>query len=671
MTSRLLLTFILAAIAWAGPARAQDDVPGVAVLDTGTNAGVNVAGGFNFLNGSEDISDRSSNSHGTVVSLIINQASPGVPQYQFVVDDSSLGATDAALLNAASNPGVRVIAHTTGVISAPSGAMSRASDTGKFIAVRTGNDAAANPSVGAVAASSLPGVAIVTATNGSGGFLPQANACGVTAARCVGVSGTTEFAGFSGTSFAAARLAGIAAQVLKEFPFLSGEELAEVIFATARDTGDPRLGNGFIANAEQVINNPAGPSSIGGGGGSLGVAALVVGGAVGAALLFNDKEKLEKTLVLDAFGRPFHVDLSERATIKDQRRSISSFFSSLEQRHASTRVQLDGRHTLDAAYITSDLDVVDPAKYFAFEHDPAFQDQDIDWVLSLTGEYANGFHYKLDRNRDPAMNFGVMDAVYDSDNIGRSRFLSGQAFSAPLLGFSSSTDSASFGLTGGGGFGVDLGVVRSNEDRPHGQDSVAAVVEGSYSFDDRAQVSFQVGQLQEDGSLFGGASNGAFSVEQTDTLATSVSAALRIADKTHLIGNYGVARSRVAQADSGLLGNFSALSSDWFGLGVVSDEVFEKGDQFGLAFSQPLRVSGGEVDLSVPFARDFEGNIYRNTDRVSVVPEGREYTLESYYVRQLDQRSALGAYVMLRQDPNHIADSGMELTVLGSYRAKF
>lgn len=653
--------------------QAQDDAPGVAVLDTGTNANVNVVGGFNFLNSTEDTSDRSSNSHGTVASRIINQESPGIPQYHLVVDNSSIGVTNAALLNAASNPAVKVISYSSAVFSAPATAMGRVSDAGKFVAMAAGNNGNPNPDIGPVAANGLPGVALVTATNGAGGFLSFANACGVTSARCVGVRGTTEFSRTSGTSFAAARLAGIAAEVLKNAPFLSAEELAQVIFATAEDTGDPRLGNGFVANAAQVINNPAGPKSIGGGGGGgLGVAALALGAAAGAALLFNDEgEKLEKTLVLDAFGRPFHVDLTDLATIEDRRRSISSFFTSLEQRHDSTRIQLDERHTLDAAYVTSDLDVVDPAKYFAFEHDPAFQDRDIDWIVSLTGEYANGFHYQLDRNRDPSMNFGVMESVYDDDHIGRSRFLSGQSFSVPLLGFSTRADSASFGLTSRGGFGIDLGVVRTDEDRRHGQDSVAAVVEGSYAFEDRAEVSFQVGQLQEDGTLFGGASNGAFSVDETDTLAASISASLRIADETHLIGNYGVARSEVDQADGGLLRNFSSLRSDWFGVGLVSDEVLYKGDQMGLAFSRPLRVIGGEVDLSVPYARDFEGNIYRNTDRVSLEPGGTEYTLESYYLHQLDRRSSLGAYVMLRREPNHVAGSGTEVTVLGSYRARF
>lgn len=670
MFNRIVCFLAAACVVSLNAARAQEEDPGVAVLDTGTNAGVNVVDGFNFLNGSTDTSDQSENGHGTTVSQIINQEAPQIPQYQFVLNTSSTSATDAALLRAASNPDVKVIAYTSAVIDAPSPSMPDASAAGKFIAIRTGNDGLDNPAVAAVAASGLPGVVIVTGTNGGGGLLASSNACGVTADRCVGARGTTEFSEIFGTSFAAARLAGIAAEVLRNAPFLDAEELAQVLFATAVDTGDPRLGNGYIADAEQVINSPAGPSEVGGSSGGLGVAALALGAAAGAALLFKEDDKLEKTLILDSFGRPFHVDLAEMAHIDDDRHSVAGFFAALEQDHGSTRVQIGEHHTLDAAYITSDLDVVDPAKYFAFEDDPAFSDRDLDWVLSLSGEYASGLHYQIDRNRDPAMNFGVLDNVYGESASGRSRFLSGQAFSAPLLTFGRTADSMSFGFAGDDGFQLDFGLVSTDEDRDHGRQSVAAVVEGSYAFDDRAEISLQFGRLQEDGSLFGGASNGAFAVDTTDTLAASISGSLLIGEDTHLIGNYGVARSEVDHSEKGLLKNFTSLRSDWFGAGLVSDKVFDKGDQFGLAFSRPLKVTEGEVDLEVPYARDFDGNIYSNTDRVSLVPDGNEYMLESYYLYQLDARSSLGAYVMLRHDPNHVNSSGSDVTVLASYRAR-
>lgn len=671
---RLSTILVIVLLTWTNVSRAQDGDPGVAVLDTGTNAvGINIVEGFNFLNGTTDTSDVSDNSHGTTSSQIINQAAPGIPQHQYVVGFDSQAARDAALVRAASTPGVRVIAFSGPPVNVPSPAISDASAAGKFIAIRTGNDGADNPAPAAVAANGLPGVVIVTGTDGAGGFMSIANACGITAERCVGVRGYTEFSNYHGTSFAAARLAGIAAAVLRAAPFLSHEELAQVIFATATDTGDSRLGNGFIANAEQVINNPAGPSSVGGSGGGsgLGTAALVVGAAAGAALLMDNDEELEKTLILDSFGRPFHVDLGDLARIEDQRSSLSRFFGSLEQRHDQARIQLGGVHTLEAAYVTSDLDVVDPGKYFAFDDDPAFQDTDMHWALSLSGDYNNGFHYQLDRNRDPSRNFGVMGSVHREFPGSGPQFLSGQSFALPLLSFSSVADSVSFGYRTRDGLGLDFGLVNTDENRAHGRESVSAVLEGSYRFDDRAEVSLQVGRLQEDGSLFGGSSNGAFSVENTDTVAASISGSLRLGAHTHLIGNYGVARSDVDQSEISLLQDFSSLRSDWFGIGVVADEVFDPGDQVGVAFSQPLRVTSGEVDLNVPYARDFEGNIYEDSKRIALEPGGREYALESYYLHPLGRRASVGAYVMLRQDRNHIADAGTDLTVLASYRAKF
>lgn len=674
MLKRIKFALIFAILTGVNVSHAQEsEDPGVAVLDTGTNAaGLNVVDGFNFLNGTTDVSDISSNNHGTTSSRIVNQQAPGIPQYQYVVGFSSTAAREAALLRAASTPGINIVAYSGPPVSVPSPALAEVSAAGKFVAIRTGNDGLDNPAAAAVAANGLPGVAVVTGTDGSGNLLPNSNACGVTAERCVGVRGTTEFSNVFGTSFAAARLAGIAAAVLQSAPFLSHEDLAQVIFATATDIGDPRLGNGFIANAEQVINNPAGPSSVGGGGGSgLGVAALLVGAAAGAALLMDNDEELEKTLVLDSFGRPFHVDLGKLARIDDERSSLFRFFDALEQRHDQARIELNGVYTLEAAYVTSDLDVVDPGKYFAFDDDPAFSDTDMNWALSLSGDYANGFHYQLDRNRDPSTNFGVLDSVYRGSARGRAHFLSGQSFALPLLSFSSAADSVSFGYQSRDGFGLDMGLVNTDENRAHGRNSVAAVLEGSYRFEDRAKVSLQVGRLQEDGSLFGGSSGGAFGVDDTETLAASISGSLRLGRRVHLIGNYGVARSDVADTETSLLNDFSTLRSDWFGVGVVADEVFDRGDQVGVAFSQPLRVTDGEVDLNVPYARDFEGNIYRDAKRISLEPGGREYTLESYYLHPMGRRGSLGAYVMLRQDHNHIEGAGTDVSVLASYRARF
>lgn len=666
---------------------AQSDEPVVAVIDSGVNpalvnsGAVNQVGGFNFLGNNGDTSDASGNSHGSTSSLIINREAPGIPQVINKVSSSSgtsAAATNAAVQSAAADPNVRVLVISDGTVSVPIPAIADASAAGKLVSIRAGNEAAANPAAAAVAASTMPGVVVVTGTNSGGGFLLSTNACGVAATRCVGVRGSNDFNGITGSSFAAARLGGIAAEVMRAAPFLSAEEVAQVIFITAIDTGDPRIGHGFVPNAEHVINTPAGATFIadadsGGGGGGVAAIALVAGVAGVGAVLLNKDEELETTLVLDSFGRPFSVDLTELVEIDDKRKSIASFFDALEQRYDSQSFLIDGRHTLDIAYVTYDRSFVDTAKYFAFEDDPIFQDEKLHMVFNLQGHYENGFHYQFSRNRDPSMNFGLLDwADNEVPNAsGHSSFISGQSFAIPLLGFSATADSLSLGFEGDHGFDMKFGLVNTDENRRHGRESVAAVFEGSYRFSDRGAISFQLGRLKENGSLFGGASDGSLSVDNTDTFAVSLSGSMRLSDSTFLVGNYGIAYSDVKEAEVGLFNNFSSLRSNWFGVGLISNEIFSKGDQMGFAFSQPLRIIDGEVDLEVPYARDFEGNIYENVDRISLEAPGTEYTLESYYMYPLNRRSALGAYLMLRHEPNHVADSGLDVTILGSYRLKF
>ena len=53
---------------------------------------------------------------------------------------------------------------------------------------------------------------------------------------------------------------------------------------------------------------------------------------------------------------------------------------------------------------------------------------------------------------------------------------------------------------------------------------------------------------------------------------------------------------------------------------------------------------------------------------MGLVPDGREYTVESYYRYRLDRRTSLGAFVMYREQPDHMRQAASEVTVLGTVR---
>ncbi len=682
MLFRKFLTLVLVAVGIGSTSLVNAQI--VALVDTGTNASVNVVFGFDFFANSPAGFDATTGQHGTTSSLIINKMAPGIGIGNYKVTDGAFSttqaATDAAILSAAANPEVVSISLSEGA-DGVSDTIDDASGAAKLIAMRAGNGADVNPNAMSVASFNLPGVVIVGGTDGVGGLLTTSNRAGVTAERYLATLGVTDFSAVQGTSFAAARLAAIATEVHRQFPFLRGEELAQVMFATAIDFGDPgtdsEYGRGVVFDAAQVINSPAGPTSVatgdssGGGGSSMALPALLVAAAVGGALLYKPEEELKKTLILDSYGRPYVIDLTTLATINDHKPTVSELLAGIDERFNGHRFSLGNDMDLDVYYTTVDTMLFDVERHFAIPEDSAFADQSLDWSWSVRGGGSEGFNYQIESNTNPDYNFGSVRSMQRQPDVSPVSFLSGQTFSTPYLGFSHRSDSVRLGIAGDTGFNMNFGLVSTHEDSEYGEDSSAAVIEGSYKFDDLGELNVQLGQMEESGSLFGGSSGGAFGVADSTTYSLNLTGALHVSKDISLIGNYGLGYSRVDGARYSLLHNFSDIRTNWYGLGLVANNIFGERDQIGVAFSQPLRVSDGEVDVHIPYARDFDGNIYKHVDRIGLEPNGVERTVETYYRFRLGKNALVGAHLMVQDQPNHLKDANTEVTFLTTMKLRF
>lgn len=667
----------------------------VALIDSGISSNVNVApGGFNHFDNNSDTSDVDVNNHGSTSALIISESFSGgiVP---FKVTDAarsniaqSVAAREASLSDIASNGNIRAVGITYGdVVGSPSNNIASVSSAGKFIAIMAGNEGAAEPSALALGSQGLPGVLIVGGTDSAGNLLSQSNRAGSAATRFVTSPGVTQFNSVSGSSFATARITGIAGRVFQQNPQLTGQEVVDIIIASTLDRGatgvDSINGQGFIANAAQVLNHPVGSTLIatggqvastsddGGGGGSSGAgAALLVGGAVAAALIFSrkSKKKLEKTLVLDSYGRGFHIDLNDQITVEDGHLKLSDFFSALGQKAHGQRIGLGGQEVyVDMMYSTNDIEILDIEKHFASPYDKAMQDNDLDMSLSLGAELSNGFNYELSHKVNPDHYYGGMSDIDDA-GFNENQFFSGQSFSSPLSGFAHRADAFRVGYAAKDKLNVSMGLVSVDEDQDFGKESLSAIFQGKYQFDNNTAISVQFGKLNEEKSLFGGSAGGAFGVQSSETYALNFTGNWQINDQLALVGHYGVGYTDVQEAELSFLHNFSGIESSWFGMGLLGRELFRKGDKYGLAFSQPLRIDSGEVDYSVPYARDYYGTILKNTERVSLVPEASERMLEGFYATKLGKRFELGTFFTVRENPNHEAASNMDYSIMATLR---
>lgn len=681
----------------------------VALLDSGVDPtrGFNIAPGFNYYENTDDtsdVSDREGEGHGTVSVRVASEAFSGeiVP---FVVTDGDLTrsnesqvrvARDNALADILGRSNIRVVGFTwgtEGVSGAAAPLMSDLSRGGKVIAILAGNEFGAQPNALSTASFNLPGVIIVGATDADGVLLPESNRAGTTAERYVAAIGLPNAnATRGGTSWATARISGIAGAVFLQNPNLTANEVVDVILQSAEDRGapgtDPVYGRGVILSAEQVLNNVIGPidvptepetppvtppSSGGGGGGGGGAAILLVGGALAGAILLSKKSstKLEKTLVLDSYGRGFQLDLNDHVEINDGALHLSQFFNAMQHKSINTGFDVPGMKTQVAFSATALADPrVDFIEYFASPGDRGIEPVNTNLSLAMTSELSSSLLMNAAYQVDPSRELGAVGDLGVHDEFGSSSFLSGAAFDSVLSGFANQADTLSFRYQQDDAkASYKLGFVSVDQPGSYQQQSLSTILKASYAFSDQGGIALKFGQIEERGSVLGGGASGVLGVEKATTYALDLSGNIKLIDGVSLVANYGVGRTEVESADKSLLKDFSTLSSDWYSIGLIGNNLFRAKDQLGLAWSQPIKIQSGAVNYSVPDSRLSNGDIGFNTERINLSDtNATERNLEAYYRTMLTEKWELGGFVSYRQNPNHVSDFGDDTIVMATLR---
>ena len=685
----------------------------VAILDSGVDPtrGFNVVGGFNYFDNTSDtsdVSDREGEGHGTVSARVITEAFSGeiVP---FVITDGVTPASsnegrvttarDLALNDILGRSDVRVVGFTwgtSGIVNTAAPAVSDLVAGNKVVAIMAGNGSSANPNTLARSHFNLDGALVVGATDLNGDLLATSNRAGVTQDKYVAAIGLpSPDATRGGTSWATARIAGIAGAVLLQNPNLTAAQVVDVILQSAEDRGavgtDAEYGRGVILSAQQVLNNvigtptvptpmtpttPAAPEpSGGGGGGGGGAGALLLGGALAGALLLLRKpsDKLEKTLVLDSYGRGFVIDLNDHVEINDQALHLNQFFHSLEQTGVSDSVYLPSLKTQVAYSAVTQTDPrEDMIKYLSGSDDKAFADEDMNVSMALRSQLNQSVVLNAGYKVSPRQEFSGVSGVSDNTEFGKSSFISGQSFGSVVSGFNAQAETLSLNYTPKA---IDktsfkLGLVSADGgDNRYEQESVSSIFEGAYQFDDNKNLKLQIGQLEERGSVLGSASGGVFGVESATTYAMNLTGTIAVTNKFNVVANYGIGRTRVDAIADSLLTDFSTLRSDWYSVGAIGNNVFRKKDQIGLAFSQPLKIREGALNYSIPVGRFANGDVRFDTERVNLSDtNATERSLEGYYRTMLTDRLELGGFFSYRSNPNHVSDHGDEALVMATLR---
>ncbi|WAT17671.1 S8 family serine peptidase [Aurantiacibacter sp. MUD11] len=472
---------------------------------------------------------------------------------------------------------------------------------------------------------------------------------------------------FSGTSFAAPQIAGAAALLAQAFPHLTGTEIAEILFESAFDAGvmgdDGIYGQGIlnIAAAFQPIGTTqlAGESTALALGDSTATGSPAMGDAFTTASI--------PTLITDRYQRAFQTDLAgtlRGAEVPERLhgaigRSMRHLSAASTRASVAFSIDATGRQPPRAEALHLRSEDAEQARVLAARV-----------ALQLDPEMQLGFGYRQ----------GAEGLVAGLQGRERPAFMIATG-AAGQTGIIAQTDTAialrrqlgAWGLTVSAETGSTI--TAANQRR-------AAELRGRRAEEDLASFGVALdrrfGSLDaalgltwtgEDRTVLGARFHEGFGLAGSDTLFLDADMGLALAEHWRLGAGWRQGFTRLRRA--ALLADGSDLTSSAWSLDLQRTGVFADFDRLALRVSQPLRVSTGGLNLSLPSSFSYETlQPGYSVQRLNLAPEGRELAGELTWRGELLGGEA-AASVFIRREPGHYENAPDDLGAAFRWSRRF
>jgi len=542
-----------------------------------------------------------------------------------------------------------------------------------IIVTPTGNETAAEPVLPAAYAgdttvnASGQMVAVAGANSAGDDLLAESNHCGSAMQYClvapaegiwstfpgdyVNFPDTYWYAQGDGTSFAAAHVSGAAALMIQLWPTLAPSEIVDILLSSATDLGDPGIdpiyGHGLL-NIEAALapagslevplgDTPAGPKI------ALEGTYLALNPAFGDAL--SKSKLLGEAFALDDYDRNYAADLNAHV-IPGQRDFSLRALSKLDDVESVDTLLPNGMRI--ALGVTDDGQSMRATEWPGVAADSEPRELR---GMSLSIDGRNGTQYRLGYDTTPEQQLPSLAASEPASLFWMPGDLLGPHYGLVGTGLAfSANHSLGIGNRLTAGFVDDSG---GDNDRP-GSARIAEV-SFQHTFLKSGIISASLSAVDESNSFLGSDAEAGFGVRGTGSYFYSVSGIIPVGAGLELIGNYTLGEADVVAGRNSVLSNWSRLSADAYGVGIVRRGVFGGDDRVGLLAGQPMRVSSGSTTLALPVGYRPDKSVEQDSERVSLAPSGREFDLQLAYSAEFGSRSEMSTWLMVQMEPGHVA----------------
>jgi subtilisin family serine protease len=582
-------------------------------------------------------------------------------------------ATLATAIDYAVTNGAKVINLSLGGNSATSqmrAAINRATAAGVIIVIAGGNDGDAEPDpLAQIASESIArGLVIIAgATDATGALASFSDKAGTfgnyylaalgSRVRAFDNNGADFF--YSGTSFSAPAVSAAIALLEAAFPNLTAAQVVSLLYASATDAGatgvDSTFGRGIL-NLVKAFQ-PLGTSSLPGSTAAISLSSnAVLSGAMGDATLTGSG--LDKTVILDGYGRAFRVNLAGTVAHIGQRHPLANAMTG----NLITRAQQAGPLAVSLT-VARDL-AGEPWTGFAqrgLTANGPSQAQTVSAVATMAfgHDMQAGFGFSTSGRR-------IGDMIGGDSSTGGSFMIARGPAEGP--GFDSGSGMAGAFRQRFGRLAIDASAERGTL-RALLKDRTAS---GYTMMNVRATRAFGplalgigVGLLDEDRTVLGARFGALLGGRGAVTRTAEMDARLVLGRGWSLHGAWRQGWTSAAAGGALTHGRLESTSSA-FDIGRIGART-----RFGLRFAQPLRVTGGGFALSVPSGYDYATGLASYTlTSLDLAPAGHERDFEASYGFRL-AGGWIDTNLYVRQQPGNIAAAADDMGAALRYGLTF
>lgn len=554
-------------------------------------------------------------------------------------------------------------------------AIDRATKAGIIVVIAAGNDSKSNPDPFAQTANSpeANGLVIIAGSTGPGAGLSSfSDKAGNGAAHYLAAVGyhvrapceDTQVCLWDGTSFAAPQISGAIALLAQAFPNLSGSQIVQILFDSARDAGnagtDAVYGRGILDLTKAF--QPLGATSVAG---SSAPVSLTHNATLSAPMGDAAQTGLG-AVILDGFDRAFAIDLARTINSSGPTRDLVGALQSRQRGYSvdagrtavmvtiapardDTRIERTLLTTDDATRARAIAGIVTSRLGSDVQFAVGFSESGSTLTAQLAGRSDPAFLVA----RDPVQAQGFTSDIGSSAAV-RQQF--------GRWGISVSAESGNVLSPGDS----DLAQLRDRY-RRFGYDRFAIGADRRFG---ALATSLTATRLDERDTVLGARFNDALGGSRAATWFLDAAAELDIGAGWSIGGS---ARQGWTSADvRGGLSGSGQIRTSAFAADLGKHGVFGQHDSFGLRVAQPLRVSTGGIDLDLPTYYDYDTLSVNSwtTQRLNLTPGGREIDIEARYALPL-LGGDFQTNLFWRRDPGNFAALDDDLGMAMRYGVAF